>query len=217
MALIVTAVGGVAGCQSGEHHPGPTLAAKHSAAPTTPTPSPTTDKEAIMTVYREVYRAGPLAERAQPEERRAILKPVATQPLLGTMLKGIAALRAQGRVTWGQPDFHIFEVDIRDDGALLRDCQDARKAGQADDRTGKRGSWLPWPFGVWPDGALLAPTSPVGEERAGVRRAVDGRVAVGWSAAGPVMVVPVLAVSAVLAARGAEKWDMAKLPKGVVG
>lgn len=138
VALVVTAVGGVAGCQSSGLHPGPTLAAKHSAAPTTPTPSPTTDKEAIMAVYREVYRAGPLAERAQPEERRAILKPVATQPLLGTMLKGIAALRAQGRVTWGQPDFHIFEVDIRDDGALLRDCQDARKAGQADDRTGKR-------------------------------------------------------------------------------
>jgi hypothetical protein len=40
------------------------------------------------------------------------------------MLKGIAALRAQGRVTWGQP---IFQVDIRGDGALLRDCQDARR------------------------------------------------------------------------------------------
>ncbi|MEV0623973.1 hypothetical protein AB0I81_62410 [Nonomuraea sp. NPDC050404] len=91
-----------------------------------------------MAAYREVYLAGPRAERAQPEDRRAILEPVTTQPLLSTMLKGIAALRAKGRVTWGQPVFHVFEVDIRDDRAVLRDCQDARKAGQADDRTGKR-------------------------------------------------------------------------------
>ncbi|MCA2178472.1 hypothetical protein LDL08_19980 [Nonomuraea glycinis] len=137
MAVLVSAAIAVTACQSGDSVPEPSSTAALSATPA-PTPSPTSDKEAILAAYREVYRTGPLAERAQPQDRRAILKPVATQPLLGTMLKGIAALRAQGRVTWGQPVFHIFEVDIRGDGALLRDCQDARKAGQADDRTGKR-------------------------------------------------------------------------------
>jgi hypothetical protein len=89
-------------------------------------------------VYRELYNVGPRAERASSDERRAILKQVATQPLLDTMLKGITALRAQGRVTWGQPVLHPFDVQVHGNRAALHDCQDARKAGQADDRTGKR-------------------------------------------------------------------------------
>ncbi|MFB4269638.1 hypothetical protein [Nonomuraea sp. GTA35] len=89
-------------------------------------------------MYRELYNAGPRAERAAPDKRKAILQQVVTQPLLGTMLEGIAALRAQGRVTWGQPILHTFDVQVQGDRAALHDCQDARKAGQADDRTGKR-------------------------------------------------------------------------------
>ncbi|MGW4792715.1 hypothetical protein ACWEPC_09940 [Nonomuraea sp. NPDC004297] len=54
------------------------------------------------------------------------------------MLKGITALRSHGRVTWGQPVLHTFDVQVQGDRAALHDCQDARKAGQADDRTGKR-------------------------------------------------------------------------------
>jgi hypothetical protein len=138
MAVLVATASAVAACQAPGSAPKPTSTAALPSASPTPTPSPTTDKEAIMAVYREVYHAGPRAEQAPPEDRSTILEPVATQPLLDTMLKGIAALRARGRVTWGQPIFHIFEVDIRGDGALLRDCQDAQKAGQADDRTGKR-------------------------------------------------------------------------------
>ncbi|MFI7449675.1 hypothetical protein ACIBQX_19425 [Nonomuraea sp. NPDC049714] len=88
-------------------------------------------------MWRELFRAGPRAEHAPAEERRAVLEPVATQPLLGTMLKGIAALRAKGRVTWGQPVFHPFDVEIHGDRAALHDCQDLRNAGQTDYRTGK--------------------------------------------------------------------------------
>jgi hypothetical protein len=136
-AMLVSAAIAVAACQSGDSVSEPSSTAALSATPT-PTPSPTSDKEAILAVYRELYRAGPRAEHARPEERRAILEPVATQALLNRMLKGIAALRAEGRVTWGQPIFHIFKVDIRGNAAVLHDCQDLRKAGQADYRSGKR-------------------------------------------------------------------------------
>ncbi|WP_147268178.1 hypothetical protein [Spongiactinospora rosea] len=54
------------------------------------------------------------------------------------MLEGIAALRAEGRVTYGYPVIHFFDVRIEGGRASLHDCQDARKVGQADDRTGKR-------------------------------------------------------------------------------
>ncbi|MET9241290.1 hypothetical protein [Nonomuraea sp. NPDC003709] len=89
-------------------------------------------------MYSELYHAGPRAEHAPPTKRRAILEQVATQPLLDTMLKGIAALRAQGRITWGEPVLRTYDVQVQGDRAALHDCQDARKAGQADDRTGKR-------------------------------------------------------------------------------
>ncbi|MEV0168978.1 hypothetical protein [Nonomuraea fuscirosea] len=89
-------------------------------------------------MYRELYVAGPRAEHAPSAKRRAILERVAAPPLLDTMLKGITALRASGRVTWGQPVLYTFDVRVQGDRADLHDCQDARKAGQADDRTGKR-------------------------------------------------------------------------------
>jgi hypothetical protein len=138
VAVLASAAIAVAACQSGGSVPEPSSTAAPPSGTPTPTTNPTSDKEAILAVYRELYRAGPRAEHARPEERRAILEPVATQPLLNTMLKGIAALRAGGRVTWGQPIFHIFKVDIRGNAAVLHDCQDLRQAGQTDYRSGKR-------------------------------------------------------------------------------
>ncbi|MFC0554904.1 hypothetical protein ACFFHJ_28800 [Planotetraspora thailandica] len=91
----------------------------------------------VVAAYRDLYPAGQRAEHAPPEERRAILDDVATQPLLDRMLRGIAALRVTGRVTWGAPVIHAFEVRIEEDRATLHDCQDGSKAGQADDKTGK--------------------------------------------------------------------------------
>lgn len=136
-AALVALASALAACAS-DSAPEPTATAALPASTPAPTPSPSTDKDAVLAVYRELYHAGPRAEQAPPEERRAILEQVATQPLLDTMLKGIAALRASGRVTWGQPDLHTYDVQVHGDRAALHDCQDARKAGQADDRTGKR-------------------------------------------------------------------------------
>ncbi|MEV4390558.1 hypothetical protein [Nonomuraea sp. NPDC049607] len=135
--MLLTAASAVVACQSGGSSPEPaSTAALPSAAPT-PTPQPTRGKDAILAIYRELYRVGPQAERALAEQRRAILEPVVTQPLLDTMLKGIEALRARGRVTYGYPILHTFDVQIRGTSAVLHDCQDGSKGGQADYRTGK--------------------------------------------------------------------------------
>ncbi|MEV4105706.1 hypothetical protein AB0J42_36160 [Nonomuraea sp. NPDC049649] len=89
-------------------------------------------------MYRNLYSVGQRAEEAQPQERKAILEDVATQPLLDRMLRGIAALRTTGRVTWGSPVVHTFDIEIKGDRATLHDCQDGSHSGQADDKTGKR-------------------------------------------------------------------------------
>ncbi|GGP14162.1 hypothetical protein GCM10012278_68850 [Nonomuraea glycinis] len=90
-----------------------------------------------MAVYCDLYPAGQRAEKTSPEERKAILEDVATQPLLDRMLRGIAALRVTGRVTWGSPVVHASDIEITGDQATLHDCQDGSGAGQADDKTGK--------------------------------------------------------------------------------
>lgn len=136
-AALLAATTSVAAC-TGNSAPSPTTAAAKPAASATSTPSTPTDEDAVLAVYRELYVAGPRAEHAPSAKRRAILERVAAPPLLDTMLKGITVLRASGRVTWGQPVLHTFDVRVQGDRAALHDCQDARKAGQADDRTGKR-------------------------------------------------------------------------------
>ncbi|MEO3806667.1 hypothetical protein [Nonomuraea sp. B1E8] len=139
VAMIVAATGGLVACRSNGSLPEPLSSAASPLTTTlTPTPSPTTDQDAVLTVYRELYRAGPRAEQAPPEERRAILEPIVTQSLLTTMVKGIAKLRARGRMTYGYPILHPYDVQIRGDRAVLHDCQDGTNGGHADHRTGKR-------------------------------------------------------------------------------
>jgi hypothetical protein len=101
-------------------------------------PAHSTVEEAVLAVYRNLYPAGQRAEKTSPEERKAILESVATQPLLDRMLRGIAALRTTGRVTWGSPVIHASDIEIKGDRATLRDCQDGTKSGQANDKTGER-------------------------------------------------------------------------------
>ncbi|GIH52331.1 hypothetical protein Mro03_75100 [Microbispora rosea subsp. rosea] len=132
--MFVVAASTVAACQSSGTAREPT----RTITPPSPRRTATTSEDVVLAAYRDLYPAGQRAERAYPAERKAILEQVATRPLLSRMLRGIAALRATHRVTWGQPEHHPFDVRIKGDHATLHDCQDARKGGQADDRTGKR-------------------------------------------------------------------------------
>ncbi|RBQ16965.1 hypothetical protein DP939_28350 [Spongiactinospora rosea] len=132
VVVVLAATGAAVACQSGSTTPTPARTVVLPSA--TPTP---TEKDAVLAVYRAMYPAGRRAEQASPKQRRPILAQVATQPLLDRMLRGITALRATGRVTYGMPVLHEFDVRIDGDRATLHDCQDDRNTGQADDKTGE--------------------------------------------------------------------------------
>ncbi|MFC5830043.1 hypothetical protein [Nonomuraea insulae] len=96
------------------------------------------NEQLIRTAYQNLYTAGQQAEKTPADQRRLILADVAADPLLNRMLRGIAALQATGRVTWGTPVLNTFDVKVDDDTATLHDCQDDTKTGQADAKTGER-------------------------------------------------------------------------------
>lgn len=138
MGVVIAVVVILSGCQaSGGSSAPPPISAK-AASPPVPSPSSLSGGEAVVAVYRDLYSSGQLAERTPANGREPILARVAAQPLLNRMLRGIAALQATDRVTWGSPVIHTFNVAIKDDRATLHDCQDATGTGQADAKTGER-------------------------------------------------------------------------------
>lgn len=125
---------------------GPDEGALPKPSPSTATtvsaqPAPTTGaaaEEAVIAAYKGIYLAGRRAEHTPDGQRKPIIAPYATEPLLSRMLRGIVALRATGRFTWGMPVIHPFDVKIRGQKATLHDCQDDRNTGQMDEKTSKR-------------------------------------------------------------------------------
>ncbi|MFI6321606.1 hypothetical protein ACIBG8_29005 [Nonomuraea sp. NPDC050556] len=132
--LIALTILSLAGCQGSEANVQES-SRPASGAPTKGAPPP---DQAPIVSYRDLYPAGQSAERAEPRQRKEILGQYATDPLLSRMSRGIAALRVTGRVTWGLPVIHPYDLQIEGDTATLHDCQDARKTGQADDKTSER-------------------------------------------------------------------------------
>ena len=60
-------------------------------------------------------------------------------PELSSLLRGIARERAAGRVYYGKPVLHPRITSLSDKAgvAVVRDCQDARHAGDKDARSGR--------------------------------------------------------------------------------
>ncbi|WP_328708876.1 hypothetical protein [Microbispora hainanensis] len=116
--------------------PSPTASMTVSPQPgTTPTGKA---EEAVLAAYKGIYSAGRRAEHTPDGQRKSIIAPFATEPLLSRMLRGIVALRAGGRFTWGTPVFHPFDIKVKGQKATLHDCQDNRNSGQMDEKTSKR-------------------------------------------------------------------------------
>lgn len=108
-------------------------------ASTTVSPKPAaTAEEAVLIAYKSIYAAGQRAERTPDGQRKSVLAPYVTEPLLSRMLRGIVALRATGRFTWGAPVVHPFGIKVKGQKATLHDCQDNRNTGQMDEKTSKR-------------------------------------------------------------------------------
>ncbi|WP_433432252.1 hypothetical protein [Nonomuraea sp. CA-141351] len=137
-ALIVGMAAAATACRSRDASSGASPATTNTASPAAQGKAAVPEEQAVATAYRNLYVSGQQAERTSPERRRPLLANVATQPLLDRMVRGIAALQATGRVTWGNPVLHTFDVKVNGDKASLHDCQDATETGQADAKTGER-------------------------------------------------------------------------------
>ncbi|WP_152990763.1 hypothetical protein [Sphaerimonospora mesophila] len=140
LALIVLALSASA-CGANEGalpKSSPSVATTVSPPQPAPTPTGMAAKEALVAAYKGLYSAGQHAERIPDGQRKSIISPYVTEPLLSRMLRGIVALRASGRFTWGMPVFHPFGVKVKGQKATLHDCQDNRNTGQMDEKTSKR-------------------------------------------------------------------------------
>jgi hypothetical protein len=134
----------IAGCSNGGH--GGT-AQSASTAPVSPpsvtpaSPSPTTDVRAeALGQYRAFWTRLTPASRAPAANRAAMLSPFATNPELRSLLEGMARGDRAGTVFYGQdvPRPVVAQLSVPQGLAVIRDCQDSSKSGNADRASGRR-------------------------------------------------------------------------------
>jgi hypothetical protein len=77
------------------------------------------------------------ASRARADRRRAIVAQYATDPELSRLLRGLVAAEMVGEGQYGAAVPHARVVSVRGSVAMVRDCQDASRAGRISLKTGK--------------------------------------------------------------------------------
>jgi len=144
-AVLLTVV--LAACSSGGNVNLPPKATPSSAAatsqPGSPSPSPTSARQAVVAAYLGFWTAGSQAERAgNAAQARAILAPYVTASYLKYMISGMRPYWRRHEVAWGRNIEHIKKVSVvtstnGSKAAIVVDCQDASHSGLASARTGK--------------------------------------------------------------------------------
>lgn len=153
----------LAGCQQG---PAPALPPRTSAPAVssvrTPSPSPSTPHDVIVTTYTRYWSVLAEAGRSSPDEARRLLKPYVQGAYLDHLVDGVRRMEEQGREPYGQMIPGVKEVRVGGKYAEVVDCQDMSQAGMADRRTHR-----------------LIPESAKGRARADIRaklqQSSDGR------------------------------------------
>ena len=122
----------------------PTASSPPSPSPdTTPTsPSSPTVPElttsAILTQYRAFFATLTPASKASPTDRFAMMQKVAVEPALTRVLGGIAAIRRNGQVGYGQDVIRPRVARVDAASATVTDCQDTSGFGRLEVATGKK-------------------------------------------------------------------------------
>lgn len=133
--LIATA----AGCNGDSKGVGvqPVPTSTSPVATATPTPSV---QDQILTQYRAFWARLTPVSRMPAASRRAALSAFTVDPELRSLLAGMAATDAKGRVFYGADVTRATQASINPDGsrAVIDDCQDSSGAGDADKATGKK-------------------------------------------------------------------------------
>ena len=134
----------VGACSGNDPAPSPTTTPSAAARRATPTvgasPSvPTsTDVAQVEAVYRRYWTVGRYFDQQYRQaDWRRVLSSVAADPLLSLVLAQAATQKRSGIKLYGQVVVHPTVVKQSGEQMLVKDCQDASHAGQADASTGK--------------------------------------------------------------------------------
>ena len=112
---------------------------------TSPTPTVTATatrsvQDAILTQYRAFWAKLTPISRMPAADRRAALAMFTVDPELKSLLAGMAATDAKGQVFYGADLPRAASASVSPDGsrAVVDDCQDSSRAGNADRRSGQK-------------------------------------------------------------------------------
>ena len=134
----------VAGCTSKSSaedldlQPPATSAPSMPARTATPTPTPSTEAQKILTQYDRFWATTDSAWRVSRDQRVALFKTVATEPVLTRVVGGMLAAEQLGETGYGKIVPHPRITRIDGGKASLRDCQDASLAGRIKTSTGRK-------------------------------------------------------------------------------
>lgn len=108
----------------------------------TSSPSPSTTASArtlVLTQYGAFWSHLTVVSEAAAAERRQMLSAFATNPALGSLLKGMATADRKGQVFYGQdiPRPRLLRFSDQQGVAVVDDCQDSSHSGIADKSTGR--------------------------------------------------------------------------------
>lgn len=140
--LVMAMAGAAAGCSSSSSPSlaNPSGSTSPSLAASQPTPTTTAGEKAqILSQYSGFWAELAPASKAAASRRRALLSPYATDPELTSLLRGMARGDRQGTVFYGadRPRPKVARLSVQQGIAVINDCQDSSRAGNADRSTGR--------------------------------------------------------------------------------
>ena len=140
LALIFAVVGATA-CSgpTTTEDPTPSARATSDAAPS-PTVTGRLDavtETAVLNAYRRFWAVAGEVGRQPTSRWRTRLEPVATDPFLSELLKGLAEQQERGAVDFGVVQVRPIIATLTPTRASVLDCQDASRSGETDRITGE--------------------------------------------------------------------------------
>jgi hypothetical protein len=100
-------------------------------------PTSTTEEQRILAQYRAFFAALTPTSEAPASQRRQMLEPYATDPVLTRTLSGMRASDRLGQVGYGEILTRPRITRVDKGVAVVRDCQDASRHGRKDRDTGR--------------------------------------------------------------------------------
>lgn len=135
-AVVAIFLGLTAGCGHGSTVNPPTKTTPPGGGVASRSASPSmSSKDAVIAAYTGYYPALDEALRSPAGRIRSILNSYVTEDFLDFQVRQLVDEQARHLEPWGRAVAHITAVDIRQNTATIRDCQDASNAGLADAQT----------------------------------------------------------------------------------